>query len=79
MKLGPHKSTMRHIEFPGLLLLIIRILCHLPLHIQKIMTHTYGCQIFTIRTLAWWCLLRSEEEAVRGRIRWAVRAFGREI
>ena len=48
-------------------------------HIQNVMTHTYQPRIFTIRTWAWWRLPRSEEEDVKEGIRWAVRAFAREI
>jgi hypothetical protein len=66
-------------QIPRLLLLVVRIPYCPPPHIQNVMTHTYQPRIFTIRTWAWWRLPRSEEEDVREGIRWAVRAFVREI
>jgi len=43
------------------------------------MTHSNRPRIFTIRTWAWWRLPRSEERVVKEGVRWAVRAFAREI
>jgi hypothetical protein len=59
--------------------LVVRILYCPPTHIQNIMTRTYQPPILAIWTWAWWRLPHSEEEVVKAAIRWAVRAFVREI